>query len=49
LNVAISRAQWASYVIYSPAFADHAPGTADELVLLGAFLGAVTPEVDDKS
>ena len=49
LNVAISRAQWASYVIYSPALADHAPGTADELVLLGAFLGAVTPEVDDKS
>lgn len=45
LNVAISRAQWASYVTYSPALADHAPGTADELVLLGAFLGAVTPEV----
>lgn len=39
LNVAISRAQWVSYVLFSPTLADHAPGTADELILLGAFLG----------
>lgn len=44
LNVAISRAQWASYVLYSPALADHAPTTAGELVLLGAFLGVAAPD-----
>ncbi|MEI2716865.1 MAG: TM0106 family RecB-like putative nuclease [Candidatus Nanopelagicales bacterium] len=41
LNVAISRAQWASYVVYSPALADHSPTSSPELVQLGAFLGVV--------
>ena len=44
LNVAISRAQWASYVLYSPALADHSPTTPGELILLGAFLGVVAPD-----
>ena len=38
LNVAISRAQWASYLVYSPALVDYLPGTAAELAQLSAFI-----------
>ncbi|MFV0532987.1 MAG: TM0106 family RecB-like putative nuclease [Cumulibacter sp.] len=38
LNVAISRAQWASYVVYSPALGDTLPTNVDALVQLGSFL-----------
>jgi len=38
LNVAISRGQWAAYLVHSPALADTVPGTVDALTRLGAFL-----------
>ncbi|WP_134325340.1 TM0106 family RecB-like putative nuclease [Cumulibacter soli] len=38
LNVAISRAQWASYVVHSPALGDTLPTNVDALVQLGSFL-----------
>ncbi len=41
LNVALSRAQWAAYLVFSPALGAHDPATAGELELLGAFLGVV--------
>ncbi|PRY58079.1 uncharacterized protein BCF74_1131 [Knoellia remsis] len=39
LNVAISRAQHAAYVVRSAVLTDFAPRTPDELIALGAFLG----------
>jgi uncharacterized protein len=41
LNVAISRAQWASYLVYSPGVLDHLPHTPDEVVTLGRFIRLV--------
>ncbi len=41
LNVAISRAQWAAYVVHSPALADVTPNTPHVMRLLGGFLGVV--------
>ncbi|MBI5160049.1 MAG: TM0106 family RecB-like putative nuclease [Micrococcales bacterium] len=41
LNVAISRAQWAAYLVHSPAIADHLPQTPDGVARLSAFLGLV--------
>jgi uncharacterized protein len=38
LNVAISRAKWAAYLVYSPALVDHLPGNAAELATLSGFL-----------
>jgi len=38
LNVAISRAQWASYLLYSPALVDYLPTNAAELAQLSAFI-----------
>lgn len=38
LNVAISRGQWAAYVVHSPALTDFLPSTPDGLAELGAFL-----------
>ncbi|MFB2584191.1 TM0106 family RecB-like putative nuclease [Herbiconiux liukaitaii] len=38
LNVAISRAKWAAYLVYSPALVDHLPVNASELATLSGFL-----------
>lgn len=37
LNVSISRAQWLSYILYSPALLDHLPATPDALREMSAF------------
>ena len=39
LNVAISRGQWAAFVVRSPALTDYLPSRPDRLAELGAFLG----------
>jgi len=41
LNVAISRAQWAAYLLYSPALLDYLPGNATTLAQLSAFIELV--------
>ncbi len=38
LNVAVSRAQWAAFVVHSPALADHLPSNPADLIRLGAYL-----------
>ncbi len=38
LNVAISRAKWAAYVVHSPALGDHLPKTEEGLEALSGFL-----------
>jgi uncharacterized protein len=43
LNVAISRAQWAAYLVFSPALVDHLPRTPDGVARLSAFLELVGP------
>jgi len=44
VNVAISRGQWASFVVRSPLLTDYLPSTPEGLAELGGFLG-VTEEV----
>nr|WP_244962655.1 bifunctional RecB family nuclease/DEAD/DEAH box helicase [Cryobacterium roopkundense] len=44
LNVAISRAQWAAYLVYSPALTDSLPRNAEALAQLSAFITLVTAE-----
>ena len=41
LNVAISRAKWAAYLLYSPALTDYLPSTPDAVAELSAFLTLV--------
>ena len=41
LNVAISRAKWAAYLLYSPALLDYRPTNVDNLRLLSKFLNLV--------
>ncbi len=41
LNVAISRAQWAAYLVYSPALTEFLPGNFDTLAKLSAFIDLV--------
>lgn len=41
LNVAISRAQWGTYIVHSPALADAMPTSVSALTQLGAFLRLV--------
>ncbi|RFA08603.1 hypothetical protein B7R54_04690 [Subtercola boreus] len=41
LNVAISRAQWAAYLVYSPALTEYLPGSVLGLAQLSAFIGLV--------
>jgi predicted RecB family nuclease len=41
LNVAISRAQWAAYLVYSPALTDALPHNAGTLAQLSAFIDLV--------
>ena len=44
LNVAISRAQWAAFLVYSPALTEYLPRNAATLAQLSAFIGLVEPE-----
>ncbi|TBN56630.1 TM0106 family RecB-like putative nuclease [Glaciihabitans arcticus] len=44
LNVAISRAQWAAYLLYSPALLDYLPSNAATLAQLSAFIELVEGE-----
>ena len=44
LNVAISRAQWAAWLVYSPALTDALPRSVDALTQLSAFITLVGPE-----
>ena len=41
LNVAISRAKWAAYLVHSPALLDHLPGTPDGVATLSRFISLV--------
>ncbi|PFG30126.1 TM0106 family RecB-like putative nuclease [Paramicrobacterium agarici] len=41
LNVSISRAQWAAYLVYSPALTDYLPTTPGEVAQLSAFISMV--------
>jgi uncharacterized protein len=41
INVAISRAQWVTYLISSPHLTDFMPTTPDNFAELGAFLGLI--------
>ncbi|GAB3030694.1 TM0106 family RecB-like putative nuclease [Parafrigoribacterium mesophilum] len=43
LNVAISRAQWAAYLLYSPALTEYLPTNATTLAHLSAFINLVEP------
>lgn len=43
LNVAISRAKWAAYLVYSPALTDYLPVTAAGITELSAFITLVEP------
>jgi predicted RecB family nuclease len=42
LNVAVSRGQWACYLVHSPSLREVAPSSVEGLGYLGAFLGLVT-------
>ncbi len=44
LNVAISRAKWAAYLVYSPALTDYLPVTASGITELSAFITLVEPQ-----
>jgi uncharacterized protein len=41
LNVAISRAQWAAYLVYSPALTEYLPTNVAGLAQLSAFIDLV--------
>ncbi len=41
LNVAVSRAQWRSVIVHSPALSDYLPACVEDLADLGGFLGLV--------
>ncbi|WP_105036717.1 TM0106 family RecB-like putative nuclease [Cryobacterium aureum] len=45
LNVAISRAKWAAYLVYSPALTDYLPVTPAGVAELSAFISLVEPGV----
>jgi uncharacterized protein len=44
LNVAISRAKWAAYLVYSPGLLDYKPTNVDNLRLLSKFVNLVDEE-----
>lgn len=46
LNVAISRAQWAAWLVYSPTITDSLPTNIEALARLSAFIRLVDPEND---
>ena len=43
LNVAISRARWASWIVFSPALVEHLPATPEGVAELSGFVGLVEP------
>jgi hypothetical protein len=43
LNVAISRAKWASYLVHSPALADYLPTSAEGVAELSGYLRLTSP------
>jgi uncharacterized protein len=44
LNVAISRAKWAAYLVYSPALTEYLPVTPGGVAELSAFISLVEPD-----
>ena len=46
LTVAISRAQWVAWLVYSPAITDSLPTNAAALAQLSAFIRLIDPEHD---
>jgi predicted RecB family nuclease len=44
LNVAVSRAQWAAWLVYSPALTETLPSSVETLAQLSAFITLVTPD-----
>jgi len=48
LNVAISRAQWAAWLVYSPTITDSLPTNIGALARLSAFIRLVGPENDQE-
>jgi uncharacterized protein len=48
LNVAISRAKWAAYLIYSPGLLDTLPRTPEGVAQLSAFIRLVEAGVDSR-
>jgi len=44
LNVSISRAKWAAYLVHSPGLLEHLPGTADGVAALSRFITLVDPD-----
>ncbi|WP_341953394.1 TM0106 family RecB-like putative nuclease [Salinibacterium sp. TMP30] len=46
LNVSISRAQWAAYLVYSPALLDSLPQTAEGVATLSRFISLVEGTAD---
>jgi superfamily I DNA and/or RNA helicase len=44
LNVAICRAQWAAWLVYSPQITESLPTSVDALKQLSAFITLVKPE-----
>ncbi|TFD58475.1 DNA helicase [Cryobacterium sp. Hh7] len=49
LNVAISRAKWAAYLVYSPALTQYLPVTPAGVTELSAFISLVEPDPAEKS
>ena len=41
LNVAISRGQWASYIVYSPGLKHSIPSSVEKMLQIGAFIRLV--------
>lgn len=44
LNVAVSRAQWAAYLVYSPALLDDLPHTPEGVARLAGFAGLLAAD-----
>ncbi|WP_394771257.1 TM0106 family RecB-like putative nuclease [Lacisediminihabitans sp.] len=49
LNVAISRAQWAAYLVYSPALTEYLPPTPEGVARLSAFITLVEPSATPRT
>ncbi len=49
LNVAISRAKWAAYLVYSPGILEWAPKTPEQLALLSRFASLAQHQLPDPS
>ncbi|TFC94008.1 TM0106 family RecB-like putative nuclease [Cryobacterium sp. TMT3-29-2] len=49
LNVAVSRAQWAAWLVYSPALTETLPPRVETLAQLSAFITLVTPVAPERT